>query len=460
MKDTRYNPSEDDFEIEISDIPDLDTADSIPIPVTQPLRFTLKSRLTSRQRTIRGMITATAMMVALLLILGSYLPIRDVVALDFAGLIPTPVPPLAPGSNLFYIQRTLNWSTVSLDGQELPDLPVISSDPPLQLARGSHQITWQAEPFEPITCTLTVPAASTDTCLSNDIARAPNGIYVKVISFLPTLNTLSFAPRTALIQTAQESLDALESSTTVEPGEHFFSLKLKSFLGTAAQPLHATLRFQLDTDNRYLQPCYLEYVGKPCAKRLIQDCRLFCSTLTQPSASGEKGWNVFANILSHWEYTTPGGQIIAQDQPQSLTEHLVALHITWDNQWHVSILPLTSVYGGFACTLARDKINLNASYSFAAGDFSKQVTWQFAPAPNLATGCLAVATVAQNVGVSTPTVAICLYRFGLLLAVNSTAHLYWPLMPQADTFEQSLALHIASLSTSQLRLPPVQELSV
>jgi hypothetical protein len=450
MKDTRYNRPEDDFEIEVSDILDLDTEDSLP--VIQPLRLTLKSRLTPGQRTFQGMFTAGVMILALLLIIGTYLPARDIVTLGFASLIPTPVPPLATGTNMFYIQRTLNWSTVYLDGHELSRLPIISSDPPLQLARGSHQLVWQAEPFEPVTCTLSVPAASTDTCLTNDIARAPDGIYVKVITFLPTLNTLSIVPRTALIQTVQESLDALESSTTVEPGEHFFSQQLQSFLGTATQPLHATLRFQLDTDNRFLQPCYLQYVGKPCARKLIQDCRLFCSTLIQPSAAGEMAWNVFANIRSRWEYTTSRGQIIAQDQPGSLTEHLVALHITWDNQWHVSILPLTSVYGGFACTLARDKINLNTSYSFAAGDFSKQVIWHFAPAPNLATGCLAVAIVAQNVGTSTSTVAICLYRFGLLLAVNNTAHLYWPLMPQADTYEQSLALHIAALPTSRLQL--------
>ncbi len=453
MKHTSHNQSEDDFEIEVSDIPASDTPDSIP--AIQPLYLTLASRLTQRQRALRGTIMAVSMLLALALIISSYLPARDIVTLDLVKLIPTPTPKLAPGADQFYIQRTLSWSTISLDGNDLPHPPIISSDAPLHLARGRHQVVWHAEPFEPITCTVSVPATPSDTCLTNYIARTPSGIYVKVITFLPSLDNLPIVTGTALVQTAQESLDTLESSTIVLPGEHFFSSDQKTFLGTATQQLRATLRFQLDTDNRFLQPCYLQYVGKPCARRLIQDCRHFCSMLAQPSAVGERTWNIFANIRSHWEYTTLNGQVISQDEPASLVEHLVSLHVTWENaQWHVTILPFTSVPGGLACTLARDKISLNASYSFAAGDFNNQVNWQFATGPTLAAGCVAVATVTQHTGLAA---ALCLYRFGVLLAVNNVAHLYWPLMPLADSYERSLALHIAALPTSQLPVLPALE---
>jgi hypothetical protein len=177
--------------------------------------------------------------------------------------------------------------------------------------------------------------------------------------------------------------------------------------------------------------------------------------LAQPSAAGEMAWNIFANIHSHWEYTTINGQIISQDEPASLVEHLISLHVTWANaQWHVTILPFTSVPGGLSCTLARDKISLNASYSFAAGDFNNQVNWQFATGSNLAAGCVAVATVTDHSGFAA---ALCLYRFGVLLAVNNAAHLYWPLMPLADPYERSLALRIVTLPTSQLPQLPAQE---
>ncbi len=256
--------------------------------------------------------------------------------------------------------------------------------------------------------------------------------------------------RTALIQTAQESLDALESSETVRPGEHFFSQQQKLFFSTATQQLRATLRFRLDTDSRFLIPCNLRVIGKPCSRRLVQDCRLFCTKPIQPLLTGEKSWDVFASIRSSWEYATAGGQIIAQDQPDVLVEHLVSLHITWDRtQWHVSLLAFTSIPGGLACVLARDKISLSVAYRFAAGDFTKLVTWQFASGPNRAIGCLAVATLAQNASDTgvinhAPMLAICLYRFGVILAVNDTAHSYWPLMPLADTYEQGLAEHIAA----------------
>ncbi len=482
MKDTEHNRSEDDFEVEVSDIPGLDSAsDGNPISnlATWSSLLTWAPRFSPRQRAFQGVITAGVVMLALLFIIGGYIPARNIVALSLDSLIPTPTPALAPGADLFYIQRTLSWSTVSLDGHILPRVP-ISSTPislsggqglsgyaPLELARGSHRFVWYAEPFEPISCTLSVPAASTDSCLTDDIARAPSGIYVKVITFLPSLDTLPVVLRTALIQTAQESLDALTSSETVQPGEHFFSRQQGLFLGTATQLLHATLRFQLDTDAKFLIPCNLRVIGKPCTRRLIQDCRLFCTKLFQSTITGEKDWDVFASIRSSWEYATPGGQIIAQDQPDVLIEHLVSLHISWDgSQWYVTILPFTSVPGGLACALARDKIDLNAAYRFAEGDFSKQVDWQFASGPNLATGCLAVATLAQNVvagGVGTLSeahfnpfasaggahaaarfapLAFCLYRFGVLLAVNDVAHLYWPLMPLASPYEQSLAQHM------------------
>src|SRR5579863_1514747 len=168
--------AEDDFEIEVSDIPVTDDAESLPTPGS--LRLSLGPRLTRQQRAVRGTVTAGFLILAVLLILGSYLPARDVITLSFESLIPTSVPALAPGANLFYIQRTLSWSTISLDGHTLAHVPVTSSNTPLELTRGSHEVVWRAEPFEPISCTVSVPAAAKDTCLTDYIAWAPIGIYV------------------------------------------------------------------------------------------------------------------------------------------------------------------------------------------------------------------------------------------------------------------------------------------
>ena len=462
MNHTEDEQAWDEFEVEISDLPDPGAAgdDDAHVLPARSSRISLRSRFTQRQRIMQVIATSGIVALALAFILGSYTPVRDAVSLSLDNLIPAPTATLTPGARLFYVQKTLSWSQVSLDGHILRHLPIIDSDIPLQLARGRHQFTWHADPFQPINCTVTVPPAVTDTCASNNIVRAPSGIYVNVITFLPSLATLPGTQRAALIQAAQGALDTLQSSAAVEPGEHFFSLQPVTLVDTATQALSATLSFQLDTDTRYNPPCQLKLIGKPCTRRIIQDCRLFCTEPAQSSPPGEKSWDVLASIRPFWKYARADGQTVAQDLPDVLIEHLVSLHITWDaEKWHVAIVPSTAitnavVTGGLACVLARDKINLNVAYHFAEGDLNKSVNWFFASGPDPAAGCVAVAFLEQdNQVISSAPAASCLYRFGLLLAVNNTAHLFWPLMVQADSYEQSLAQQIAALPTSQSLFP-------
>ena len=469
MDRTENEQAWNDFEVEITDLPDPGAANDDDFNVLSgraSRRISLRPRYTQRQRIMQAIATSSIVALALSFIIGSYTPTRNLVALRLNNLIPTPTATLTPGAKLFYVQKTLSWSQVALDGHILRHLPVVNSDAPLQLARGRHQFTWYAEPFQPINCTITVPPAITDTCASNDIARAPSGIYVDVITFLPSLATLPDAQRAALIQTAQGALDTLQSTAAVEPGEHFFSLQPVTLVDTATQSLRATLRFQLDTDTRFNPPCQLKLIGKPCTSRIIQDCRLFCTETAQSSPPGEKSWDVLASIRPFWKYARTDGQTVALDLPLVLIEHLVSLHITWDAmKWHVTIVPSTAitnavVTGGLACVLARDKINLNVAYHFAEGDLNKSVDWFFASGPNPAAGCVAMAFLEQdNKVISSAPVASCLYRFGLLLAVNNIAHLYWPLLFQADTYEQSLAQQIAALPTSQALFPHGQVLT-
>jgi hypothetical protein len=39
--------------------------------------------------------------------------------------------------------------------------------------------------------------------------------------------------------------------------------------------------------------------------------------------------------------------------------------------------------------------------------------------------------------------AYLLYRFGIILAANMTAHSYWPYLPVAGAYEQQLAAQVA-----------------
>src|SRR5579863_6833768 len=71
-----------------------------------------------------------------------------------------PTPTLTPGTNLFYVQITPSWGTILIDGQQLAHLPDPSSDPPLQLSAGIHEVVWQASPFASQRCTIVVPPSS------------------------------------------------------------------------------------------------------------------------------------------------------------------------------------------------------------------------------------------------------------------------------------------------------------
>jgi hypothetical protein len=59
-----------------------------------------------------------------------------------------------------------------------------------------------------------------------------------------------------------------------------------------------------------------------------------------------------------------------------------------------------------------------------------------------AAGCLVLINLgsdSSNTSPSSQSVAYCLYRFGVFVAVNDVAHKFWPDMRLADTYERELA---------------------
>ncbi len=460
MDRTEHEQAQDDFEVEITDLPG---AGSVHAPSDEPAsqassRSPLRPRFTPRQRRLQLAITIAMVALVLLLILVSYTPARNTALLALLGSTPTPTPTLSPGSNLFYVRADPPWGRLSLDGHLLSHLPVVGVDPPLQLAPGQHQLVWQAAPFRPLTCSISVPPAQADTCQANTKVYVNPDLDAQVIELHDSLATLPTAQRIALIDAAQADLDALQSTELLRPGELYVNAGQEQgrSASVAKQPLLATLRFQLDTGNQ---------LGLPCSVNILcefrgQDCRLFCAL---PVAARDRNsastWNVAAVVHTAWEYTTLDGQPVAANQPDNLDglgaiEHLVTLHITWNViQWHVTFQPVNpfeSFVSNLACASTEDAINFNPSL---AG------TWKLSSGPNNAAGCLAVATVEENDGglssPSQPVVAYCLHRFGIFLAANEIAHRLWPFMPMADSYEQSLAKRLATLSGWTFNMPPI-----
>lgn len=266
-----------------------------------------------------------------------------------ANALPTPT--LVPGSNLFYVQTSPAWGNFYVDGQQLAHMPTNPSvDVPLQLSTGIHQVTWQADPFTQH-CTIIVPPAISETkCLANDpvpILKGPSkGLTALLITFAASFNDLTPAQQQPLFQAAQKALDALQSSDTVQPGEKYADLHAPQFIATTTTPLHATLRYQLDTNASSGNPCAGQFVGFLSGCSISgQNCHLFCgideAQPEQATKATPDRWNIYGVINSSWTYTTLDGQIVAQNQPDEADnlgfEYLIYLHVTYTNgQWHVT----------------------------------------------------------------------------------------------------------------------------
>lgn len=374
----------------------------------------------------------------------------------------TPTPTLPPGANLFYITTNPAWGTVSIDGHPVTHLPALGQTP-IQVAPGNHTITWNAPPFPVQRCFLDVPPQQTsgaglcDTSTSANITTgADAGQQAFIIPFAATGGNLSNTARASLVQAVKTYLTTFQTSASVQPGDFYASVQTAHQLATATQPLLATPHFQLDTNPNSTRPCLNSHgPGTPACHVGSINCQAFCP-VSLSDANGKAlpttNWQVEAPVLITWSYAKPGGQVIATNQPDtpesSGYEDLVSFSITWNSAtstWNVINQPdsapaLFTLTTNPLCATAQNWIIANPSHQSLQGTtFNEQPTsvyFQYHAGTNAANGCLVKAIPALS---SSAPVGYLLYRFGVLLAVNSAAHRYWPSLPMADAYGQGIA---------------------
>lgn len=466
MSDVESEQSQNDIEIEISDLDEPGVSGNS----TKPIPLSARPRSSHRQRSLQLTITAVIVILTVMLILATTAPVRELVRGVFIRPIPTPVPTLAPGVDLFYVRGDPPWGHLSIDGQAVSRLPRISVDPPVRLSRGQHVLVWGAEPFQEQSCTVSVPARyGTDTCHYNETVQLNSELSAWLITFTESLTTLPNDKRTTLIQAAQAAIDAQSLTGTVHSGELYVlppqnpackpAPGVPLCYATAKQPLKATLSFQLDTDAVANALC----AGpQPSCTFLYQNCHLFCTGSALVSSTTRE-WDVFAPVHSLWEFTTFDGQVLERDVPdnslwdnatgQINDESLVQLRIMWDTLgWHVDVPFDESVQNTFlnpACGATQQETGLLEPPADTNGPIYLQ--WQYVSGTLSVAGCLAVGTPRHDAGItpkpthSPPFVAYCLHRFGVLLAANDVAHRSWPYLPLADANEQHLSQQLAAL---------------
>ncbi len=125
--------------------------------------------------------TIALFLVIVLLLIAIFSPVRNVMINHFLTAAPSPTATLVAGDNLITISATPT-GTIFIDGHTIK-----SSNPgslsgqfgpyytakPIRLSRGQHKIVWQAPPFLPLTCIISVPLWQLSRVTMNPLAMTP-----------------------------------------------------------------------------------------------------------------------------------------------------------------------------------------------------------------------------------------------------------------------------------------------
>ncbi|HEV2235680.1 MAG TPA: hypothetical protein VGR57_03375 [Ktedonobacterales bacterium] len=357
-----------------------------------------------------------------------------------------------------YVEPSVPWATVTLDGRRLPHIPQYGGASALYLTPGTHKLVWRAAPFDSMPCTLSQPTSPSDTCARAEVVNGDTpGVIATDVFFKPSLTTLSAQQRGALVTTIQRALDAQTASETVQPGERYVGVdgslppELWGQEPVATAPLAATLRLRLVSDYSGAQTCHIEY-SESCEQG-GQDCRFLCSLAGSPYGDA---WQALAIVRGLWTFATPGGKSVVSDAPDGLAGAGTAVHLRlkWSGSaWQVALtyfspslpapghsLPPAQLGGYPGCTWLQTALD-TGEFDQHAGSAGPTLTWRVAAGPPGAVGCLAIGASA---GIAPPQGAYLLQRFGVILAANDLAHQRWPYLPLAGSYARQLATMIAT----------------
>ena len=439
----------------------------------------LAKKFTPRQRTfaLRISVIFSLLLLIILVIPASIPVVENFTTQLYNRIVPPPLPKLAPGEDSFYFDVNVPWEAVTIDDHSTA-IPRIGIDRPVVLARGTHFIAWRADPFQEQECTVSVPPALHDTCVSetDELVGLRHVPKAQLLALHESISTEPPPQYSELIRAVQQALSRQDASTIVQPGEMYFGPKGNT---TALEPLRATLRFNLD-----MNASGPLMIGRNDAHGIngmqiysiaTQDCQILCSlpwNLWQskpplpPSSSIPvlpphaitPTWYVLAFASESWDYATMQGNIVANgiQASYSAISHPVLLGIVWDGtHWYVNadfqqdVVPY--YYAGQSYLTQGPPIVIDPACAVAQDDFSTMsgllTHVRYFSDTNAADGCLIIGTTdpASQLQVSLPSTLQYLYRFGVYDALNNATWKFAPNYPQANTYEQQFAQQLVKL---------------
>lgn len=345
-----------------------------------------------------------------------------------------------------------------------------------RLARGTHTLVYTAAPFPTMRCQISIPAASVDTCnllpgLASGAVHALGA--ARIVDAQATADHLAADTQKALFDAIQTA--ANPSPTQVVYGEHYLNASNQSTYNVYS-PLQAALIYTVNTDPAHaLPPPSSEpsatatpsaattpaTTGTPSATATTPaSCVSLCdlpatpdaaasssntpangsstqaTPQTTPAATGTPSavssaaqpWTQLANLAPVWRYTTSRGTQIAGVVSAQGGTTGATVAITWNGSWQATMdaTDKAGLLGGIVST------------TVSALKPPQGWTVKTYPASNPTDGYLAV------VSPSSGTPAQLLYRFGILLSVNSVAYSTFPSLLHANLAERTLALGITT----------------
>jgi len=435
----------DEFDIDVVPLKHEAPGERVSLSSPTQLRSPLAARLGPRERLLHASVILGVLLLALVVLVAVTPGARSAVVGAVLGPTPTVTTALLDGNDRFAVEDQVPWGTLLIDGRPrskvTPVQPATNTGLPqlmtFGLGRGRHQLEYRADPFPVLRCTLSVPAAPHDTCPIDPQVidyLVSDGPYTRLLDLRGTVDHLPAAQANALADATQQTLDAAAAAgqAILAPGDHY--------LGTDAQVTVAGERLTAEptyTLARDLQPAPDGH------------CAILCSDAVPWAQSSADDWllNAYADIS--WRYRGANGRIVLADGPPGPPAARQAGSVQVgvrrvEGSWQVRLIPAipqgSPARDPLICVIGAHYLDvLRASPDqtiISLTDYAYQWS-ESSSSPEL--GCVFGGGRTDGNDNSLGPVALVLYRYGALLAVNDEAHRVFPHIPMASAHERALA---------------------
>jgi hypothetical protein len=313
------------------------------------------------------------------------------------------------------------WGKLQINGRTV-EITTDGRDP-LYLPRGQNTLTYLAPPLPTLTCTISAPAAHSDTCplySAQEVDASDPPFPGRVIDLKATPDRLSASQRDALTRAIQQQFDTLDATMTILPGDHY-STPEGRFL-TSDRTFTMTLTYHVAADGLGI---------------VLYGCLPYCEHVPVDV------WTIAPTFS--WDYVDQYGkpETVLQGTASINGQSDLAMGMTlqWNGAWHVTFPD--ALTRASLCSLATDvlmsqAVNNGSQEGFNTGCGGNPVdTYE---------GTLFDMSISGDSGGSEKTGRV-LYRGGALIAADSIAHDLAPWMPVASVHEQAIVRQLLGLNS-------------